>query len=72
MPMPPLPSSHMPSHNAGVVIRERIKEKRLFEAQFLFGLLDEDDMAAQERLTLERELDGLLAVVRELQLQANK
>ncbi len=72
MPMPPLPSSHMPSHNAGVVIRERIKEKRLFEAQFLFGLLDEDDMPAQERLNLERELDGLLAVVLDLQLQANK
>lgn len=62
----------MPSHNAAVVIRERIKEKRLFEAQFLFGLLDEDDIPMQERLTLERELDGLLAVVRDLQLQANK
>ena len=72
MPTSAHPSSHMPSHNAAVVIRERIKEKRLFEAQFLFGLLDEDDMPAQERLTLERELDGLLAVVRDLQLQANK
>ncbi len=72
MPTPPLPSAHMPSHNAAVVIRERIKKKRLFEAQFLFGLLDEDDMPALERQELERELDGLLAVVRDLQLQANK
>ncbi len=62
----------MPAHNAAVVIRERIKERRLFEAQFLFGLLDEDDVSPQERLTLERELEGLLAVVRDLQLQANK
>lgn len=72
MPTPPHPSSHVPSLNAAVVIRERIKEKRLFEAQFLFGLLDEDDMPVQERLALERELDGLLAVVRDLQLQTNK
>lgn len=62
----------MPSHNAAVVIRERIKERRLFEAQFLFGLLDEDDVSPQERLALERELEGLLAIVRDLQLQANK
>ncbi len=55
-----------------MVIRERIKERRLFEAQFLFGLLDEDDVSPQERLDLERELEGLLAVVRDLQLQANK
>lgn len=68
----PTPSHSTPSHNAAVVIRERIKERRLFEAQFLFGLLDEDDVSPQERLTLERELDGLLAIVRDLQLQANK
>lgn len=72
MPTPHLASSQLPSHNAAVVIRERIKEKRLFEAQFLFGLLDEDDIPAEERQALERELDGLLAVVRDLQLQANK
>lgn len=72
MSTPSRPSTHVSSHNAAVVIRERIKEKRLFEAQFLFNLLDEDDMPAQERLTLERELEGLLAVVRDLQLQANK
>ena len=58
--------------NAAVVIRERIKQKRLFEAQFLFGLLDEDDVSPQEKLVLERELNGLLAVVRDLQIQANK
>lgn len=68
----PTPSHSTPSHNAAVVIRERIKERRLFEAQFLFGLLDEDDVSPQERLTLERELDGLLAIVRDLHLQANK
>lgn len=72
MPTPHLASSQLPSHNAAVVIRERIKEKRLFEAQFLFGLLDEDDIPVEERQALERELDGLLAVVRDLQLQANK
>ncbi|NLZ17840.1 MAG: hypothetical protein GX087_08935 [Desulfobulbaceae bacterium] len=72
MSTPSRPSTHVSSHNAAVVIWERIKEKRLFEAQFLFNLLDEDDMPAQERLTLERELEGLLAVVRDLQLQANK
>lgn len=70
--MPTSPPSELPSHNAAIVIRERIKEKRLFEAQFLFGLLDEDDVPAQERLVLERELDGLLAVVHDLQVQANK
>lgn len=70
--MPTPPPSELPSHNAAIVIRERIKEKRLFEAQFLFGLLDEDDVPAQERLVLERELDGLLAVVHDLQVQANK
>jgi len=64
--------SHLTTHNAAVVIRERIKEKRLFEAQFLFGLLDEDDLPPQERQALERELEGSLAVVRDLQLQANK
>ncbi|NQS71760.1 MAG: hypothetical protein HQQ73_06345 [Desulfobulbaceae bacterium] len=72
---PPVPSqtpSHLTTHNAAVVIRERIKEKRLFEAQFLFGLLDEDDLPPQERQTLEQELEGLLTVVRDLQLQANK
>ena len=59
-------------HNAAVVIRERIREKRLFEAQFLFGLLDEEDVGQKEYLSLKRELDGLLSVVRDLQLQANK
>ena len=66
------PSPQDSSPNAAVVIRERIKQKRLFEAQFLFGLLDEDDISPQEKLVLERELNGLLAVVRDLQLQANK
>lgn len=66
------PTVHESSPNAAVVIRERIKERRLFEAQFLFGLLDEDDISPQERQVLERELNGLLAVVRDLQLQANK
>lgn len=66
------PSPQDSSPNAAVVIRERIKQKRLFEAQFLFGLLDEDDISPQEKLVLERELNGLLAVVRDLQIQANK
>ena len=54
----PSPSAAHGAANAAVVIRERIKEKRLFEAQFLFGLLDDDDMPRQDRLALERELEA--------------
>lgn len=51
------------------LIRSRIKEKRLFEARFLYRQLD-DAIGEREKTALEHELAGLLQQVDTLQQQA--
>jgi len=51
------------------LIRSRIKEKRLFEARFLYRQLG-DAIGEKEKVALERELAGLMQQVGTLQQQA--
>lgn len=51
------------------LIRSRIREKRLFEARFLYRQLD-DAIGEREKAALERELAGLIQQVDTLQQQA--
>jgi len=54
-----------------ILIRSRIREKRLFEARFLYRQLG-DAIGEREKAALERELAGLIQQVDTLQQQARK
>jgi len=64
-PAPPSMENPVP------LIRFRIKEKRLFEARFLYRQLG-DAIGKKEKAALERELAGLIQQVDTLQQQARK
>jgi hypothetical protein len=55
--------------NPVTLIRSRIKEKRLFEARFLYRQLG-DAIGEREKVALEHELAGLIQQVDNLQQQA--
>jgi hypothetical protein len=63
------PESVLSVENPVSLIRSRIKEKRLFEARFLFRQLG-DVIGAPEKAAVERELTALLRQVDALQQQA--
>ncbi len=67
----PASKLELPVENTSALIRSRIREKRIFEARFLFRQLGAE-IGDKEKTVLERELSGSLEQVKKLQQQARE
>lgn len=67
----PASKLELPVENPSALIRSRIREKRIFEARFLYRQLGAE-IGAKEKIALERELSGSLEQVKKLQQQARE
>lgn len=67
----PASKLELPVENPSALIRSRIREKRIFEARFLFRQLGAE-IGEREKSALERELSDSLAQVKKMQQQARE
>ena len=67
----PASKLELPVENPSALIRSRIREKRIFEARFLYRQLGAE-IGDKEKTALERELSGTLEQVKKLQQQARE
>src|SRR5690349_15110163 len=67
----PASKLELPVENPAALIRSRIREKRIFEARFLYRQLGAE-IGEKEKAALERELSGLLTQVKKMQQQARE
>ena len=67
----PASKLELPVENPSALIRSRIREKRIFEARFLYRQLGAE-IGDKEKTALERELSGSLEQVKKLQQQARE
>jgi len=67
----PASKLELPVENPSALIRSRIREKRIFEARFLFRQLGAE-IGEMEKSALERELSVSLAQVKKMQQQARE
>lgn len=67
----PASKLELPVENPSSLIRARIREKRIFEARFLYRQLGAE-IGGKEKTAIERELSGILGQVKKIQQQARE